>query len=136
MSTFNLFVYGSLRSGDSANDRLAGSELIGPATVHGTLYDIDGRFRAIMLYGTDLIHGEVWRCPVDLLRSLDEYEGTATGLFRRIGTEVDGAAGERVPCWTYVAGPALSRKITPDRRVGSSYYIADLATEPQQGNRS
>ena len=116
MSTFNLFVYGTLRSGGAQNDRLASCEKLHDASVRGTLYDIDGRFPALVLYGSDVIAGEVWRCPAELLPALDEYEDTANGLFRRIGAEVEDAGGGLVPCWLYVAGPALSRRLTPDRR--------------------
>lgn len=107
--SFNLFVYGTLRRNGEASHMLADCEYIMQASVHGTLYDCD-RFPALMLYGRAEVHGEVWRCPVQLLDTLDRYEGTDTGDFRRVGVQVDGLA-----CWTYVAGPALARTLTPDR---------------------
>ena len=117
--TFNRFVYGSLRSGHSANAMLKDCTLIGDATVNGILYDIDSRFTAVILYGETPVHGELWRCPAPLLLALDTYESVSSGLFRRVATHAS-ANGRSEPCWLYVAGPGLSRKLTPERRVESS----------------
>lgn len=118
MSThFHLFVYGSLRSTGSAVGKLVNSQLIGPGTVGGVLYDMDGEYRALVLYGSTPVHGEVWRCPAELLASLDEYERVDEGLFRRVGVEARLENGTTQGCWTYVAGPRLSRKLTPARRI-------------------
>jgi gamma-glutamylcyclotransferase (GGCT)/AIG2-like uncharacterized protein YtfP len=128
MSTFNLFAYGTLQHGGAADGLLDGCERVGAGIARGILYDIDGRFPAAVLYGAAPIHGEVWRCPADLLRQLDHYEGTAESLFRRVATHVELAAGgEPVPCWVYVAGPALSRKLTAGRRVESGRWTAGAA---------
>jgi gamma-glutamylcyclotransferase (GGCT)/AIG2-like uncharacterized protein YtfP len=115
---FHLFVYGTLQSGGSARDLLDNCALIGTASVGGVLYDIDGEYPALVVYGTTPVRGEVWQCPPELLKRLDAYEGTSSGLFRRIG--VNAVLGEKqVGCWAYVAGPRLSRKLTPARRVSS-----------------
>lgn len=106
---FNLFVYGSLRRDGEAAHMMADCEHIMHASVNGTLYDC-GRFPALMLYGRSEVHGEVWRCPAHRLEALDSYEGVQDGAFRRVGVRIDG-----LPCWTYVAGPALSRTLTPQR---------------------
>jgi gamma-glutamylcyclotransferase (GGCT)/AIG2-like uncharacterized protein YtfP len=113
---FHLFVYGTLQSGGSARDLLANCDLIGAASVGGVLYDIDGEFPALVLYGATPVRGEVWQCPAELLKTLDAYEGTASGLFRRVGVHAQ-VGGEEIGCWAYVAGPRLSRKLTPARRV-------------------
>jgi gamma-glutamylcyclotransferase (GGCT)/AIG2-like uncharacterized protein YtfP len=132
VSEFNLFVYGTLRSNAAAADLLAGCELIGTGTVTGTLYDIDGRFPALLRYGSDAVHGEIWRCPADLLPALDAYEGTAEGMFRRIADYVKTQHGERVPCWVYAAGPALSRRLTPDRCIpGGAWQAPALQSVPR-----
>lgn len=109
--TFDLFVYGTLRSDRSHAAILDGCERIGEASVEGTLYQLD-EYPALLLYGSTPVHGEVWRCPSDLLWRLDEYESVDTGLFRRIGIQVGTHA-----CWTYVAGPALSHRLTAERRL-------------------
>ena len=113
---FCLFVYGTLRSDIAAGDILASAERLTEATVEGTLYDL-GDYPALMLYGGTPVHGEVWRCPLELLARLDEYEGTDRGLFRRVAVT---AAG--IPCWTYVAGAALASRLTPDHRMDAGRW--------------
>jgi gamma-glutamylcyclotransferase (GGCT)/AIG2-like uncharacterized protein YtfP len=116
--SFNLFVYGTLKSGERNAHLLSGCELIGPGRVGGILYDIDGEHPALVVYGTTQVSGEVWNCSADLLLRLDEFEGLSTGLFRRIGVTVDTRNGP-LPCWTYVAGPSLSHKLIPGRRIAA-----------------
>jgi gamma-glutamylcyclotransferase (GGCT)/AIG2-like uncharacterized protein YtfP len=108
---FLLFVYGTLRSGGAAAGLLRDAERVGDASVEGTLYDLDD-YPALMLYGRTRVAGEVWSCPTELLRQLDEHEGADRGLFRRVAVMASG-----IPCWTYVAGPALAPRLTPDRHV-------------------
>lgn len=115
---FHLFVYGTLlRAGGNAHV-LAGASFVRQAAVDGTLYDIEGRHPALMLYGSTRVHGEIWRCPADLLERLDAFEAVAEGLFRRVGVAVEGTA-----CWTYVAGPRLARRLTPDRRIPGGAWL-------------
>lgn len=121
---FNLFTYGTLQQGGPAAGMLDGCELVGSGTVNGILYDIDGRYPAVVLYGSAPVHGEVWRCPTPLLAELDRYEGTADGLFRRVALEVDTDDGP-VACWLYAAGPRLSRQLVPDARRDSGRWEAN-----------
>ena len=114
--TFLLFVYGTLRSGGRSSAMLQNAQLIGDATVGGVLYDIDGEYPALVLYGNTPVSGEVWRCANEMLPRLDAFERVDDGVFRRVGLEVDTSAGV-VACWTYVAGPALTRKLVPAQRV-------------------
>jgi gamma-glutamylcyclotransferase (GGCT)/AIG2-like uncharacterized protein YtfP len=116
-STFQLFTYGTLRRGGGAHHVLEGCTFIDVSVVRGTLYDIDGEYPALMPYGHTSVPGEVWRCPAPLLHRLDAYEGVDHGLFRRIGFQ----AGDHA-CWMYVAGPALSRRLTPARRIDSGRW--------------
>jgi len=117
---FHLFVYGTLRSGGTANSMLAGCDLVGTGEIGGVLYDIDGQHPALVVYGSTPVQGEIWRCPVDLLATLDQYEQLETGLMRRIGATVRSVVDDRdVACWVYVAGPALSQKLVPARRVAA-----------------
>jgi gamma-glutamylcyclotransferase (GGCT)/AIG2-like uncharacterized protein YtfP len=120
---FNLFTYGTLRRGDAAAGLLADCEHVGPAVVRGILYDLDGRFPALVLYGSAAVEGEIWRCPPALLPRLDEYEGTGAGLFRRVAVEAETADGA-VPCWIYTAGPALSRRLVPGSRLDTGHWPA------------
>ncbi|HEX2167737.1 MAG TPA: gamma-glutamylcyclotransferase family protein [Longimicrobiales bacterium] len=114
---------GSGGTGGSATASLmAGCSRVADGTIGGTLYDIEGRFPALVYYGNDPVRGEVWRCPADLLLALDEYEGVGSGLFRRIAVEIETDGGEIVPCWVYTAGPALSRQLTPKNRIASGIW--------------
>jgi gamma-glutamylcyclotransferase (GGCT)/AIG2-like uncharacterized protein YtfP len=115
-TTFNLFVYGSLKSGGSAAHMMRDCELIAHTAVGGILYDIDGEYTTLVLYGTEPVSGEVWRCPWPLLATLDEYENVNSGLFRRVATSAR-RENTSIPCWVYVAGPKLAHKLTPERRV-------------------
>jgi gamma-glutamylcyclotransferase (GGCT)/AIG2-like uncharacterized protein YtfP len=87
------------------------------ATVQGTLYDVNGRYPALVLDGEDRVEGEVWRGPATLLPELDEYEGVADGLFGRVKVVADGES-----CWTYVAGPLLAPRLTPEQRIASGAW--------------
>lgn len=116
---FHLFAYGTLRNGDGAAlPLMQGARRVADATVAGTLYDIDGEFPALMLYGQTPVPGTVWHIPdAARLAMLDEYEGVERGLYRRVAVE---AAG--LPCWVYVAGPALASRLTPERRVANGAW--------------
>ncbi len=114
---FHLFVYGALRGGESAAAVLEGGLHVGPASVAGTLYDTGAGFPALVLAGSSRVHGEIWRCPAAQLWSLDRQEGVDERLFRRVGVRVGAQA-----CWTYVAGPALVRSLTPDNRIASGRW--------------
>ena len=120
-ASFNLFAYGTLRRGGANAGLLDGCEYVGSGIVRGTLYDIDGRFPALVLYGEADVRGDVWRCPATLLNRLDELEDTAGGLFRRVATDVR-VDGGNVPCWLYTAGPGLSRQLLPDRRIAGGEW--------------
>jgi gamma-glutamylcyclotransferase (GGCT)/AIG2-like uncharacterized protein YtfP len=122
---FDVFVYGTLRRGGISHTVLDGARFVRDAMVQGTLYDIDGEYPALMLYGGTRVPGEIWRCPVPMLARLDRFEGVDTGLFRRVGLRVDGNA-----CWTYVAGPALARRLTPARRLAGGRWPPPLVPIP------
>lgn len=115
-STIHVFVYGTLRTGGSAGGLLRGCEHVGASTVEGALYDM-GAYPVLVLGGGGRVDGEVWRCPVATLARLDEYEGVREGLYRRVRVEAGG-----VECWTYVAGPALELRLTPERRIAAGRW--------------
>jgi gamma-glutamylcyclotransferase (GGCT)/AIG2-like uncharacterized protein YtfP len=127
--TFHLFAYGTLRRAGPASALLDGCTFVGEADTTGTLYDIRGEYPALMLYGQDTIHGEIWRCPTSRLAELDTWERVVDGLFRRVGIEIDSLA-----CWVYVAGPRLARLLTPAARVPGGEWQPDR-TPPQASAR-
>lgn len=109
---FHLFTYGTLQAGAGPRHPLLNPcERVGTGTVQGTLYDL-GEFPALLLSGNTEVPGEIWRCPVQRLRALDEYEGVTDGLFRRAGVRVGAYA-----CWVYVAGSRLGPRLVPEARV-------------------
>lgn len=120
--SFNLFVYGTLKRDGKAAARMRDCQWLGPATVGGILYDV-GEFTTLVLYGNTPVPGEVWRCPPEKLKELDEYEGVERGLFRRVGVHAQTANGEPLGCWIYVAGPRLSLKLTPDRQISPAVTL-------------
>lgn len=113
----HLFVYGTLRSGSSANHLLEGGRLVGPTTVAGELHDVGGSYPALVLEGEGSVEGEVWACPEELLAEIDRYEGVESGLFSR--ARVATGAGT---CWTYVAGPALRPRLGDGSRIPSGSW--------------
>ena len=123
--SFHLFVYGTLKRGGPASALLADSVLLSRATVAGTLYWTEKGYPALMLAGGGKVHGEVWRCPSTLLQRLDEHEGVEERLFRRVGVRV-----RDWPCWAYVAGPALARQLTPDRRIAAGIWAPEATEAP------
>lgn len=113
----HLFVYGTLRHGGTAARLLADSERIDAAVVAGTLYNVNTRFPALVLGGSGTVHGELWRCPPDLLPRLDEYESVPEGLFRRVRRQI-----ASVTAWIYVAGPRLAPHLVPENAVAGGRW--------------
>jgi gamma-glutamylcyclotransferase (GGCT)/AIG2-like uncharacterized protein YtfP len=121
MPSIYLFVYGTLLSSGAAASMLVGCERVTRASVEGTLYDIDGAYPALVLAGTGSVDGEVWCCPPELVYELDRYEGVEDALFRRVAVMV-----AEYPCWAYVAGPQLARRLTPARRISSGRWVGPI----------
>lgn len=119
MSGVRLFVYGTLRRGGSGARLLGSARPAGAATVAGTLYDVGGRYPALVLGGGATVHGEVWICDEPVLAALDAYEGVPEGLFRREWTEVGGE-----PALVYVAGPLLLPTLRAEQRIASGRWPA------------
>jgi gamma-glutamylcyclotransferase (GGCT)/AIG2-like uncharacterized protein YtfP len=112
---FHLFVYDRASADGSVLALPAGCERVAVRVVAGTLYDIDGDYRALVLAGAGGVEGEVWRCPVEVLPELDQDERVVAGLLRRVGVQV-----EEFACWAYVVGPGLAPRLVSARRIGSS----------------
>ena len=117
MSTFNLFLYGPLGPEGVPHEVLSICERVDTGVVGGLLYQINNTFPVLLQYGDTPVHGEVWRCPVESLADLDAHAKVDDGVLRRIGHEVASAQGDRTPCWLYVAGPSLRRKLIPANRL-------------------
>jgi len=82
-----IFVYGTLKRGCKNHHHLAGQTYVGEArTVPGfRLYDL-GDYPGMVADPTDLegVTGELWDVDAIALVHLDEFEGIAEGLYRRV----------------------------------------------------
>lgn len=82
-----LFVYGTLKRRCKNHHHLAAQRFIGEArTAAGyRLYDL-GDYPGLVLDATDTtgVTGEIWDVDTTALARLDEFEGVAEGLYRRI----------------------------------------------------
>jgi gamma-glutamylaminecyclotransferase len=80
-----LFVYGTLKRGQSRHRYLAGQSFVGAACT-GPLYRLYnvGEYPALVRSADGLaIEGEVWDVDEACLRILDRVEGCNAGLYRR-----------------------------------------------------
>ncbi len=122
-----VFVYGTLRRGGGKETLLRGSRFLRETTLPGTLHDL-GSYPALVLGDGGVVHGEVWSCPAETLRSIDSYEGLSEGLFERVLVTLE--AG--FPCWVYVAGPGVRRRLAPDSRIASGRW-PPVASDSREG---
>ena len=78
MPRTTIFVYGTLKSGQSNNAKLAGQQFIGPA-VTMPLYRLHGfGWHPGMVMDTEnglAVEGELWSVDERVLAELDEFEG-------------------------------------------------------------
>jgi len=79
-----LFVYGTLKKGERAYNRLEGSKLIAMAELQPEYKLLNcGRYPALVKAknGTNAISGEIYEVAKDVLENLHNYEGVSSGLF-------------------------------------------------------
>jgi gamma-glutamylcyclotransferase (GGCT)/AIG2-like uncharacterized protein YtfP len=81
-----LFVYGTLRQGESANHLLGDAQFVRPAVTapHYRLLHVGDHSGLVVSYGPGLaIKGELWLVDVESFPELDAYEGAPTVYGRR-----------------------------------------------------
>jgi gamma-glutamylaminecyclotransferase len=85
-----MFVYGTLRQGQTAHHLLAGARLIATAWTEPeyTLLDM-GTFPALVSGGETAVLGEIYEVDADVLATLDRYED-APHLYRRVLVAIEG----------------------------------------------
>lgn len=79
-----LFVYGTLKKGERAHDKLEQSKLIATAELQPEYKLLNcGRYPALIKAsnGTNYVPGEIYEVTKDVLKKLHEYEGVSSGLF-------------------------------------------------------
>jgi gamma-glutamylaminecyclotransferase len=114
-----IFVYGTLKRGGSNHGFLAAQKYVGDArTILGfTLYELDG-YPGMVAEPTDRegVTGELWQVDAACLSALDELEGLAEGMYRRVAVPLGPPHQlERVEAYVY------SRSVDGRRRIGSSW---------------
>ena len=95
-----VFVYGTLKSGFSANKRyLNPDDLLGEYKTADAFTMVGmGGYPGVIMEGNTTIIGEVYEVDDDTLSHLDDYEGHP-GFFSRKYTYIPGIAE---PCYIYV----------------------------------
>jgi gamma-glutamylaminecyclotransferase len=90
-----VFVYGSLRSGESNHRYLATARPLGPATTARgyALYDY-GQYAAIVREGEGAVSGELYEVDAPTLAELDRLEGHPSFYRRQSVTLSDGEEAE------------------------------------------
>ena len=82
----NIFVYGTLMSGQRASGYLDGCALLGRYCLHDyAMYNL-GAYPGIVPQEGESVVGEVYRVPADRLPELDAYEGEGSLYHRRTVT--------------------------------------------------
>lgn len=85
-----LFVYGTLKRGQSRFPHLAGQTFLGEARTAAKyrMYNV-GQYPGLVEAADGLsIEGELWEIDVECLRQLDVVEGTEAGQYQRRNVEL------------------------------------------------
>lgn len=115
----HVFVYGTLRAGESNDIRLAAERhgiaapmLIGSGHINGRLYDFDAYPGLVLDPTAGPVHGDIYRIEETLVPVLDEIEEIVPGvigLYRserlHVSIEVDGRA-QVIDCLIYPVSEA------------------------------
>lgn len=113
---FTLFVYGSLKRGNSAHRLLSdqGATFLREAATHPRYHLVKVSWFPGMVEGEEGtgVHGELYELPDSALKRLDRYEGVP-GLFTRNEIELDD--GSKVVAYLY-AQDVSDCEIVPDGR--------------------
>jgi gamma-glutamylcyclotransferase (GGCT)/AIG2-like uncharacterized protein YtfP len=113
-----MFVYGTLLPGLAPPliaDVVNTLRVVGPATVHGRLYDLGAYPGCVLDDGAGAVHGMLLEIANPaVLEELDAYEcyaahDAAGSLFRRTVCDAITADGRVVSTWVYVYNRDLSR---------------------------
>lgn len=108
-----LFVYGTLKRGFKNHRHIADQRFVGEArTAPGyQLYDL-GDYPGLVADGTDTlgVNGELWEVDAAGLVRLDEFEGVAEGLYRRVRVELFGSSPhDHADTYLYARDPGQNR---------------------------
>lgn len=118
-----IFVYGTLRKGQRANDMLSRCEFVGEATMSGSLLDL-GSYPGMVEDMPGTVKGELYELKDDATISLlDRYEGYLPmrefNLYERRVRWATLPNGERVKAFVYI----YARPSGLERRIESGDYL-------------
>ncbi|SOE60150.1 Uncharacterized conserved protein YtfP, gamma-glutamylcyclotransferase (GGCT)/AIG2-like family [Burkholderia sp. D7] len=113
----HVFVYGTLRAGESNDIRLAAERhgiaepvLIGPGHINGRLYDFNAYPGLVLDSAAGPVRGDIYRIDETLVPVLDEIEEVVPGvigLYRSerlpVAAQIDGRA-QVIDCLIYLVG--------------------------------
>ena len=107
-----VFVYGTLRPGGSQNHRMAAARLLGPAWLHGALFQIDWYPGLVPDPAGSRVRGDLYEVDDATLCDLDAFEGSE---YRRETLPVwlpDGT-GTQADAWVWL-GATPAERLLPD----------------------
>ena len=131
------FGYGSNMDAAQMRDRCPGATLLGIAVLkdHRLLITEDG-YATVVAHEGGRVMGALWTLTEQDERALDDYEGIATGFYRRASARVE-SDGQEVNALIYVAASTTPGRPRPGylelvvaaaRSLGlPAEYIAELA---------
>jgi gamma-glutamylcyclotransferase (GGCT)/AIG2-like uncharacterized protein YtfP len=124
-----VFVYGTLRQGDSRNGILHESACLSlNATLKGyEMYDL-GAFPAIIKQKGSQVQGELYQIDEETLKALDYIEGhrpanPESSFYRRVAVQAQTEEGESLPCFTYILNDASELRTHKVRRIDSGDWF-------------
>lgn len=104
MTTYLIFIYGSLRRGSARamSMKFPRSKFVAEARVNGSLYDL-GAYPGLLLDNSNsLVIGEVYEVDDETLDELDEFEASSDYWRQQVEIAV---GDERRTGWTYAPNP-------------------------------
>lgn len=129
MSINKLFVYGTLRKGESRSIKLLDFEFINTFKLPGRIYNTDYNF-PVAVYdqnSSTCIHGEFYKIPEnpEYLEEIDIVEGVKNDLFKRSGISY-----KKENFYLYEPGKRLSSFIKPQYLIKNGNWLTEygLAT--------
>ena len=126
--TTRVFVYGTLKRGDSRHDALSDQRFIDVAATQPAyrLYDL-GEYPGLVTFDSgDSIPGELYEVDADCLQNLDVIEGVAEGYYSRQPVKLLSPFDDQ-PAVTYI----FEQSVAGHRRISQ---WPDPATAEHQNN--
>jgi len=123
-----VFVYGTLRPGGTAAERMSGCTWSGSATVEGRLYRIDW-YPGLVLGGETEVKGDVFLVPTERMNQLDAYEAcrpcdAQPHEYKRVKGMVKSSDGTQQAVWIW----EYRQPVDEERWIESGDWLAGFGT--------